>query len=70
MDTSQNKGKNEYTLTCDALNGSTEFYWSKPSRLVVKKENYGCLTFHVIGPNSKTQFNKARARNPFALAKV
>ena len=50
------QGKNEYTLTCDALNGSTEFYWSKPSRLVVKKENYGCLTFHVIGPNSKTQF--------------
>lgn len=50
------QGKNEYTLTCDALNGSTEFYWSKPSRLVVKKENYGCLTFRVIGPNSKTQF--------------
>lgn len=50
------QGKNEYTLTCDALNGSTEFYWSKPSRLVVKKENYGCLAFHVIGPNSKTQF--------------
>lgn len=50
------QGKNEYTLTCDALNGSTEFYWSKPSRLVVKKENYGCLTFRVIGPNSNTQF--------------
>ena len=57
------QGKNEYTLTCDALNGSTEFYWSKPSRLVVKKENYGCLAFHVIGPNSKTQFKYHTSRN-------
>lgn len=50
------QGKDEYILTCAALNGDTEFHWSKPSRLVVKKENYGCLTFRVIGPNSNTQF--------------
>lgn len=57
------QGKDEYTLTCDALNGDTEFHWSKPSRLVVKKENYGCLSFYVIGPNSKTQFKYYTSRN-------
>ena len=61
------QGKDEYILTCTALNGNTEFHWSKPSRLAAKKENHDRLSFYVLGPGSRIQFKYYTNNGSFSL---